>query len=586
MNSNMPDDDTLDRQFRRFLDLRAEELALAAAPASAVAALMAREPRESGRRPGIRTALLAAAIALVALAIALVEVGNRPPSPLGARSTPLSVVWSPDGAKLAFFALTIDATASPTTAARELYVVGADGSGLRRLDSRPTRSAFDAFEAGGLAWAPDARHLAYSVAPAARDGSDVAIVGLDGSAPIQVTSSGDARPIAWSPDGDRLLYGRSGDVGNDLYTVAADGRDVRQLTIDHRAQGGTWSPDGSQILYEDDVVGGTQQADSATWVMAWDGSGKARLGPCCSAGWSRDGRYAYLDSGGLGLLAVPADGLGPSRPLVDLDQNSGWLLAPDGVTVAVSGDAGIVVRGSDGSSTSVTSDAYDSLLGWSPDGKYLAFLGNRAVSAGLFSVPATGGPPTLVAANAWVEGNPWRPGSDGVDRLVFVLDGDVVSAAADGSGLIRVVRREIATAGDGGSVTASGDRMVIGPDGPDRDLYSIPLGSSFAFTFENRTDQPWVVSFPAMDLFQGDCHESNGAIISLASYVDPPSPARNDPDTPPDACVIGPHTTMSVDQPFIPNGAIRLLVFPLIAGGAPGVPGHVVTVYFVAPGGS
>lgn len=84
---------------------------------------------------------------------------------------------------------------------------------------------------------------------------------------------------AFSPEGSRIAFNRSGDI----YVMGAggmkpDGTGARQITKRTSVEGEpAWSPDGTKIAYvanSIDVDGGT---DPEIWVVNADGSGQARL---------------------------------------------------------------------------------------------------------------------------------------------------------------------------------------------------------------------------------------------------------------------------------------------------------------------
>ncbi len=96
--------------------------------------------------------------------------------------------WSPDGEKIAFV--------TKRDGNFDLYVMNADGSGLRRL----TRGA--AWD-GGPAWSPDGRKFAFV---SKRDGNDeVSVINVDGTGLRNLTRSPaqDGHP-KWSSDARKI----------------------------------------------------------------------------------------------------------------------------------------------------------------------------------------------------------------------------------------------------------------------------------------------------------------------------------------------------------------------------------------------
>jgi Tol biopolymer transport system component len=116
--------------------------------------------------------------------------------------------------------------------ARGIAVVRPDGSGLRRI----TRDARD----HGPAWSSDGSRLAFS-----RTG-DIWVVRADGTSLRRVTSGRvvDGQP-AWSPNGRWIAFVRSGD----LWLARPDGTGARALFVSGTANRPSWSPEGRRIAF-------------------------------------------------------------------------------------------------------------------------------------------------------------------------------------------------------------------------------------------------------------------------------------------------------------------------------------------------
>lgn len=132
--------------------------------------------------------------------------------------------WSPDGDRLVFAAYS-------RSRPLEMYVVGADGSGLTQLThcGRPCESS------AGAVWAPDGALIAF-VRGSGGDG-DLYVMRPDGTGVRRLTHcrppgcQGEDSEPAWSPDGSALVFVRGEDFhGEDLYVVARTGGAPAQLT--------------------------------------------------------------------------------------------------------------------------------------------------------------------------------------------------------------------------------------------------------------------------------------------------------------------------------------------------------------------
>jgi dipeptidyl aminopeptidase/acylaminoacyl peptidase len=182
--------------------------------------------------------------------------------------------WSPDGRRIAFVSDRHDG--GPF----EVYVMNASGGDQRRV----TRTK----GGGGTtdpAWSPDGRRIAF----AGNDG--LYLVHADGSGLRRLTRSGETP--AWSPDGRRIAFtsGRDGNYDYEVYVMNADGSGKRNLTrnaADDHVHVGGWSPDGRRIVFHSNRGGNRD-----IYVMNADGSGQRNLtrNPAADlfAAWSPDG---------------------------------------------------------------------------------------------------------------------------------------------------------------------------------------------------------------------------------------------------------------------------------------------------------
>ena len=152
--------------------------------------------------------------------------------------------WSPNRRLLAYIDARWDS----------LWLVRPDGTGLRRL-LRASRLTTE-----GLSWSPDGRKIAInSKGPFGKwETCTIYVVPIHGSSPRELgaTDSSCGAP-AWSPRGDEIAYdgsGLSGSLSGGMWLVHPDGSGSRQVS---RLGGGpVWSSDGKQLAFNVHRPGG------------------------------------------------------------------------------------------------------------------------------------------------------------------------------------------------------------------------------------------------------------------------------------------------------------------------------------------
>ncbi|HET9707276.1 MAG TPA: Ig-like domain-containing protein [Gemmatimonadales bacterium] len=152
--------------------------------------------------------------------------------------------WSPDGKKIAFVSLRDNGN-------REIYVMNADGSGVIRLTS-------DTMFVNRPVWSPDGaliafeRHLGPCHSVRCPHLRNIYVVGADGSGLRNLTNTPaiDNAGAAWSPDGSKIALYTNRDAYYEIYAMNADGSGITRLTNDALYDTDpAWSPDGSKIAF-------------------------------------------------------------------------------------------------------------------------------------------------------------------------------------------------------------------------------------------------------------------------------------------------------------------------------------------------
>ena len=226
--------------------------------------------------------------------------------------------------------------------------------------------------------------------PSIPAGSTIFAVNPDGSGRVELArAEGPVTDLDWSPDGQRLVYGR-----HDLFVLDLDsGMTTRVVVPGSEGYSPSWSPDGSQI-----ALAVAQAKGYAIYAMRPDGSDATLLTEAQDLGWtdwSPDGsRILFVGPGpqgayeGWDIYVMNADGSDVTNltnsPTVDLDPS--W--SPDGATILfrsrrdpppgwTNGDAPdeLYLMAPDGSDVRrlTNDDAVDQSPVWSPDGTRIAF---------------------------------------------------------------------------------------------------------------------------------------------------------------------------------------------------------------------
>jgi Tol biopolymer transport system component len=156
--------------------------------------------------------------------------------------------WSADGRWIAFAKGGVDKT--------RLYVVRADGTGLRRIDTSDTQVFHPS-------WSPDGSMIVF-----AGNRSGLYVARVSGGRRRQISDDREADNPAWSPDGKRIAF--SEDCCVLLRNASRGGRTSLVYESDSdegETDGASWSPDGRRIAFFDGDV----------YIVNADGTGLHRI---------------------------------------------------------------------------------------------------------------------------------------------------------------------------------------------------------------------------------------------------------------------------------------------------------------------
>jgi Tol biopolymer transport system component len=150
----------------------------------------------------------------------------------GSKRLDFHPTWAPDGSRIAFARFTFSEPLSDDPFVGQepegsgIYVINPDGSGVADLARGPA-SPDDLYEWPD--WSPDGKKMVFSRA------RDIYVMGSDGSSLRKLTDSEEgnspsARP-AWSPDGTKIVFERipAGESSPQLHTMNADGSDLTPI---------------------------------------------------------------------------------------------------------------------------------------------------------------------------------------------------------------------------------------------------------------------------------------------------------------------------------------------------------------------
>ncbi len=271
-----------------------------------------------------------------------------------------------------------------------------------------------------------------------RDGDDneIYVMNADGTGVVRLTDNTvHDNPVAWSPDGTRILFERDRDGGEyerddlEIHVMNADGTGVVRLTnnsvFDYPV---AWSPDGSRILFIRDPDGGEWETDDMEiYVMNADGTGVVRLTDNSVYDWP---------------VAWSPDG---TRVLFVRHPDEGEWDSSDREIYVMNADGTGVVRLTDNS-------VYDWPTRWSPDGSRILFVSRRDGDDNEIYVMNADGTGVVRLTNNSVYDWPTRWSPDG-SRILFLRDPDggeferddheIYVMNADGSGVVRLTDNSV-----------------------------------------------------------------------------------------------------------------------------------------------
>ncbi len=258
-----------------------------------------------------------------------------------------SPAWSPDGARIAFAYYRLRSSDNPIPPGTDLYVMNADGSGMRMVAGHDVSGA----ALQNPAWSSDGSAIYVSYQGRQRSGALVQSVDrVELAAGTRTRIVSDAAYPSLSRDGQHLAYVRlpgSGQRGSSLWVGAPDGGSPRQLLgpdVFSRLANVRFAPDSRRLVFAAVGQGTNYQPPGGALPVLGPAAGPARQV--------------------LGLLGQLFE-----VPVARANGTDPWEVW----TIAI-----------DGRDLRRLTNLYEDLpvASWSPDGQSIAFLGGGSATTG------------------------------------------------------------------------------------------------------------------------------------------------------------------------------------------------------------